>query len=152
MSLHTISNPVPRVLLITVALSDRSQILYLDWEQRRQLVDLHDVIDVEPIRRAAGQFRRCEREGDVARGREAAGKPVMQQVLLRRAHDSTGALGARRDAFAEDEDLAWHRARRCRPGVHAVDAVDPEDQPVILGLVPAYETAHDLDHLCQNIA
>src|ERR1700682_2306612 len=30
-----------------------------------RLVDLHDVIDVEAVRRAAGQFRRGEREGDL---------------------------------------------------------------------------------------
>ena len=49
-----------------------------------------------------------------------------------------GALGARRDAFAEDEDLAGHRARRRRPGVYAyaVEAVDPEYQAVVLGLRP----------------
>jgi hypothetical protein len=41
----------------------------------------------------------------MARGREPAGKPVMQEVLLRRAYYPTGAVGARRDAFAEDEDL-----------------------------------------------
>jgi hypothetical protein len=29
------------------------------------------------------------------------------------------------------------------------NAVDPEDQAVILGLVPAYEPAHDLGHLAR---
>src|SRR5438876_1038050 len=76
----------------------------------------------------------------------------MQQVLLRRAHHSTGAPRGWCDTFAEDKDFAGHRARRHRPRVDAVDAVDPEDQAIILGLVSAYETAHYLGHLGQNVS
>ncbi len=71
------------------------------------------------------------------------------QLRFCRAHHRAGALGARSDALAKDEDLAGIGVRRHRPGCTAVDAVDPEDQAVILGLVPAYEPAHDLGHLAR---
>src|ERR1700737_2321977 len=76
----------------------------------------------------------------------------MQQVLLCRAHHSTGALGDWRDAFAENKDLARQGARRCRPGVYAIDDVDPEDQAVIFWLITADEPAHDLARLGQDVA
>jgi len=74
------------------------------------------------------------------------------QLRFCRAHHRAGALGARSDALAKDEDLAGTGVRRHRPGIHLVDAVDPEDQAVILGLVPAYEPAQYLGHLAQDVA
>ena len=58
------------------------------------------------------------------------------QLRFCRAHHRAGALGARSDALAKDEDLAGIGVRRHRPGCTAVDAVDPEDQAVILRARP----------------
>jgi hypothetical protein len=46
-------------------------------------------------------------EGDVAGGREPAGKPVVQEVLLGRAHHHPSAFGARRDSAPLAGAPAW---------------------------------------------
>ena len=55
----------------------------------------------------------------------------------------TRALGGRRDAFAEDEDLAASGSE-VPARLHGVDAVDPEYQAIVLGLVAADKPEHHL--------
>jgi hypothetical protein len=79
-----------------------------------------------------GQFRRREREGDVARGREPAKKPVMPEVLLRRAHHGPGAFGGSgATSCAEDEDLARIGLGSAGPRYTQSMAIGPENQAVI---------------------
>ena len=90
-----------------------------------------------------GNFRPDQGKGPLARvlGRSRAKRPVAAapaarlscgglrqmgpQLRFCRAHHRAGALGARSDALAKDEDLAGIGVRRHRPGCTAVECRRP---------------------------
>ena len=84
---------------------------------RGDVVNLHHVIQRETIGRAAIEFRRRERESDIAGGRDPARKAVVQQVLAEYRGGRQRQFGSLSDELDHQPDFG----RRRRAGRQRTD-------------------------------